>query len=233
LAASGVTVVSGLARGIDGVAHKKALQSGGRTLAVLGSGVDQIYPPEHRSLAEKIIENGAIISDYPPGTRPEGVNFPPRNRIISGLSQAVVVVEAGVRSGALITAAFAAEQGHEVFAIPSNIYAPQSKGANLLIKEGAQILVDPQDLLMTLDITDLTQQRAARTVLPSDATEAKLYDLLGREPLHVDEIRAKSNLPIEQVSSTLTLMELKGLVRQVGSMRYVAIYEPKSDYQVE
>jgi DNA processing protein len=220
-----------LARGIDGVAHKAALRAGGRTLAVLGSGVDRIYPPEHRRLADEIIENGAVLSDYPPGTPPEGVNFPPRNRIISGLSQAVVVVEAGARSGALITAAYAAEHGREVFAVPGNIFAPQSRGANLLIQEGAQILINPQELLETLNVSDLEPQLTARTVLPGDATEAQLYKMLGREPLHVDEIRAQSNLPIEKVSATLAVMELKGMVRKVGSMRYVAVYEAGAPYE--
>jgi DNA processing protein len=146
------------------------------------------------------------------------------------LSQAVVVIEAGARSGALITAAFAAEHGREVLAVPGNIYAPQSKGTNLLIQEGAQILLNPQELLETLNMADLGPQRTARTVLPGDATEAQLYEMLGREPLHVDEIRAQSNLPIEKVSATLAVMELKGMVRQVGSMRYVAVYESGAPY---
>ncbi len=136
LARSGVTVVSGLARGIDAVAHQAALNAGGRTLAILGSGVDRIYPPEHRKLAERITAHGALVSDYAPGTPPDANNFPPRNRIISGLARAVVVVEAGLDSGALITASFAAEQGREVFAVPGNINAPQSQGANRLIREG-------------------------------------------------------------------------------------------------
>ena len=121
LARNGITVVSGLARGVDGVAHQAALAAGGRTIAVLGSGVDQIYPPEHRGLAEKIEHSGVVMSDYAPGTPPEAVNFPPRNRIISGISGATVVIEAGETSGALITASFAAEQGKEVFAVPGGI----------------------------------------------------------------------------------------------------------------
>jgi len=233
LARNGITVVSGLARGVDGLAHQACLDNGGRTLAVLGCGVDRIYPPEHRRLAERILANGALISDYPPGTPPEAANFPPRNRIISGLSQAVVVVEAGKKSGALITAAFAAEQGREVFAVPGNIYAPQSKGANLLIQEGAQVLLNVDNVIESINLDHIDQHRAARSVLPADAVEARLYELLSREPLHVDEIRTLTDLPIEKVSAALTIMELKGLVRQVGSMHYVAIYEPRSDYQVE
>ena len=140
LAANGVTVVSGLARGVDAFAHQAALQAGGRTLAVLGCGVDQVYPPEHRGLAEKVIASGALLSDYAPGTPPDASNFPPRNRIISGLSMATVVVEAGDTSGALITAQFAVDQGREVFAVPGNIYAPQSRGTNRLISQGARPL---------------------------------------------------------------------------------------------
>ncbi|HAV76130.1 MAG TPA: DNA-protecting protein DprA, partial [Anaerolineae bacterium] len=136
LAANGMTVISGLARGVDVIAHQTSLKAGGRTIGILGSGVDRIYPPEHRALAEQIMERGAIISDYPPGTPPDASNFPPRNRIISGLSLAVVVIEAGETSGALITAEFAAEQGREVFAVPGSILAPQSKGTNKLIQQG-------------------------------------------------------------------------------------------------
>jgi DNA processing protein len=223
-------VISGLARGVDAVAHQAALKAGGRTLAVLGSGVDVIYPPEHRNLAEEIIANGCLISDYPPGTAPDAANFPPRNRIISGLSQAVVVVEAGEKSGALITAAFAAEQGRPVFAVPGPLYSPQSRGANLLLREGAQIMLDAGDILEALNLGQVETHRQARGLLPEDAVEAQLYALLGREPLHVDELRQQANLPIEKISATLTLMELKGLVRQVGSMRYVAVYEPGAAY---
>jgi len=233
LARHGVTVISGLARGIDSIAHQSCLKSGGRTIAVLGSGVDQIYPPEHKQLAERIIANGAVISDYPLGTQPDGANFPPRNRIISALSQAVVVVEASERSGALITAAFAAQQGREVFAVPGSIYAPQSAGTNRLIESGAHIYTGIESLLKTLNLEHSDQYRSAKAVLPTDSTEAALFALLGREPLHVDEIQLKSSLPIEQVSSALTMMELKGLVRQVGSMRFVAIYETGLEYDIE
>jgi DNA processing protein len=233
LAVYGITIVSGLARGADAIAHQAAIKNGGRTIAVLGNGVDRVYPPEHRNLAEQITDHGALISDYPPGTAPEATNFPPRNRIISGLAQAVIVVEAGEKSGALITAAFATEQGRELFAVPGNIHAPRSKGTNLLIREGAHILLDAQDVLEALNLAQVSQHRTARTVLPTDATEAQLYALLGREPIHVDEIRTQSDLPIEQVSATLTLMELKGMIRQVGNMHYVAVYEERADYQTE
>lgn len=233
LASHGITVVSGLARGIDAAAHQACLEAGGRTIAVLGSGVNQIYPPENRKMAEQITSMGAIISDYPPGTKPEAVNFPPRNRIIAGLSRAVVIIEAGEKSGALITAAFAAEQGREVFAVPGGLYSPQSRGTNRLIREGAHIYLDIQDLFEILNLSQVEAYQAARVVLPANATEAQLYALLGREALHIDELRAQSGLPVELVSSSLTLMELKGMVRQVGSMRYIAVFEPGEDYLVE
>ena len=232
LAANGITVVSGLARGVDSIAHKAALNAGGRTLAVLGSGVDRIYPPENRALAEQIITQGAVISDYALGTPPESSNFPPRNRIISGLSMAVVVVEAGNTSGALITAEFAADQGREVFAVPGNILASQSKGTNKLIQNGAHPLLSASDILQSLNLSRVGQHKAARKILPSDDLEAKILEALNAEPLHVDEIRNKTNLPVEKVSATLVMMELKGMVRQVGNMHYVAVREVQSGYSV-
>jgi DNA processing protein len=233
LTQAGITIVSGMARGIDSAAHKSALEAGGRTLAVLGCGVDRIYPPENRKLAEMILDRGALISDYPPGTAPEAGNFPPRNRIISGLSMATIVVEAGKKSGALITASYAADQGREVFAVPGSVLAPQSKGTNRLIQEGARMLLDPQEVLEVLDLTRVTEQSAARTVLPSNAMEAQLYGVLSHEPMHVDEIRNQTQFDIEQVTSTLALMELKGMVRQVGGMRYTAIREEGMDYTID
>src|SRR5215211_6266839 len=230
LAVNGMTVISGLARGVDAIAHQTALKSGGRTIAVLGSGVDKIYPPEHRALAEQMMEHGAIISDYAPGTPPDASNFPPRNRIISGLSLAVVVIEAGETSGALITAEFAAEQGREIFAVPGSILAPQSKGTNKLIQNGALPLLSVNDLMQAIDLTRMGEHKAARKVIPSDEVEARLMNVLSEQPLHIDEIRNQSELPIEKVSATLALMELKGMVRQVGGMNYVAVREVQSDY---
>jgi DNA processing protein len=230
LARSGVTVVSGMARGVDALAHQAALDAGGRTLAVLGSGVDRIYPPEHRRLAEQISNQGAILSDYAPGTAPDAANFPPRNRIISGLSIAVVVVEAGGKSGALITASFAADQGREVFAVPGNIKAPQSEGTNRLIQQGARPLLDVNEVLESLNLSSITEQSAARAVLPADATESHLIDILGMEPLHVDDIRERTGLPIDQVSAALALMELKGMVRHLGGMNYVTVRENREPY---
>jgi DNA processing protein len=231
LAANGVTIVSGLARGVDAIAHEEALKAGGRTLAVLGSGVDRIYPPEHTKLADKICAHGALLSDYAPGTPPDAANFPPRNRIISGMSMAVVVVEAGETSGALISAQFAVDQGREVFAVPGNIYAPQSKGTNRLIASGARPFLSARDLMDLLDLARVTEQRAARQVLPANAVEAKLLEILGAEPIHLDEIRSRSGLPIERVSATLVMMELKGLVRQVGGMNYIVVREEQAIYE--
>ncbi|MBA4421178.1 MAG: DNA-protecting protein DprA [Anaerolinea sp.] len=232
LARNGMTVVSGLARGVDGVAHQSALSSGGRTIAVLGSGLDQIYPGEHRQLAERICENGAVISDYPPGTPPDAANFPPRNRIIAGLSMATVVVEAGEHSGALITATFAAEQGREVFAVPGPIYAPQSRGTNRLIREGAQPLLEPADILESLNLRKVDQYKQASLLLPVDELEAKLMEILNLEPVYIDEIQAKVGYPVEKVSAALTMMELKGMVRQVSGMTYMATREENEQYRV-
>lgn len=231
LAHSGVTVVSGLAHGVDAIAHQAALNAGGRTVAVLGCGVDRIYPPENRHLAERILEHGALLSDYAPGTPPEAVNFPPRNRIISGLSMAVVVIEAGERSGALITAEFSAEQGREVFAVPGNINAPQSAGTNRLIQQGAHPLLDVRDILESLDLDLVTEQQTARKVIPADALEAKLLSVLSQQPMHVDEIRNQADMPIEKISAALTVMELKGLVRQVGGMQYISMHEESGVYR--
>lgn len=231
LARNGVTIVSGLARGVDSIAHQAAINASGRTLAVLGSGVDIVYPPENRRLAAQIMEQGALVSDYALGTQPDGLNFPPRNRLISGLSMAVIIVEAGLTSGALITAAFAAEQGRDVFAVPGNINAPQSQGTNRLIRDGAQPLLDPQDVLEALNLTMVTEQRAVRVALPTDPVEARLFQLLTHEPKHVDEIRSQADMPIETVSATLAMMELKGMVRQVGGMNYVAVRERPATYE--
>ncbi len=231
LAHNGVTVVSGLARGVDSIAHQAALNAGGRSLAVLGSGVDIVYPPENRKLAAQLVEQGALVSDYALGTPPDGLNFPPRNRIISGLSKAVIIVEAGDTSGALITATFAAEQGRDVFAVPGNINAPQSRGTNRLIRDGAQPLLNPQDVLEALNLTMITEHKAVRVAMPSDPVESRLYRLLSQQPMHVDEIRVEADMPIEIVSATLAMMELKGMVRQVGGMNYVAVREQPEQYE--
>lgn len=233
LAQNGVTVVSGLARGVDAVAHSSALQAGGRTIAVLGNGVDVVYPPEHRKLSDEIIQSGALISDYPVGTPPESQNFPPRNRIISGLSLATIVVEASEKSGALITAEFAVDQGREVFAVPGSIMAAQSAGTNRLIEQGARPLLKMSEILDVLKLDRLPEMRETRRVMPASEYEKKILKVLNQEPSHIDDICQLSGLPINEVSATLTMMELKGMVNSVGGMNYTAAREPKSNYQVK
>ena len=235
LVRSNVTVISGLARGIDGIAHKVALEMGGRTIAVLGSGLNCIYPPEHRELARRIVaeKRGAILSEYALDTRPEAKNFPPRNRIISGLALGTIVVEAGERSGALITADFALEQNREVFAVPGNINSRASKGTNRLIQQGAKLVTCVGDVLDELNLTMVPQQVAVQLALPESAEEAALLKHLSPQPIHVDELSRASGLPSAEVSSTLTLMELKGMVQQVGGMRYVLSREPDPVYEID
>jgi len=221
LAEAGVTVVSGMALGIDGAAHQAALEAGGRTLAVLGSGVDQPYPGRHRRLAEQIAAQGAIISDYPLGTVPAPANFPPRNRIIAGLSLGTVVVEAGERSGSLITVEFALDQGRDVFAVPGHIFSRQSAGAHRLIRAGAQLVTSAEEILAALDLDAASAQREARAELPADPAEARVYELLGYEPCHADELARAARLSAAEAAAALAMLELKGMARQAAPMQYV------------
>jgi DNA processing protein len=223
LAQRKVIIVSGLARGVDSIAHQAALKAGGQTIAVLGSGVDVIYPPEHRTLAQNISNSGAVISDYPPGTQPERTNFPPRNRIISGMSSASIIIEAGEKSGSLITARFAAEQGREVFVLPGNLNAPQSVGTNRLIRDGARPLLQKEELAAFLESfqaenpVELTQRMQ---ISFSDPVEKRIIELIDLEPLHVDEISRRLGMPAGKVSSILTMLELKGFVQETGPQTY-------------
>jgi DNA processing protein len=233
LVRSRVTVVSGLARGIDSVAHKQALESGGRTLAVLGCGTDVIYPAENRGLAERIMAGqGALVSDYPLGTQPEAKNFPARNRIISGLALGVIVVEAGERSGALITAKFALEQDREVFAVPGNINSLASKGPNKLIQQGAKLVRHVDDVLEELNLTMVPEHSAMQMIMPETAEEAVLLSHLSHQPVHIDDLTRLAELPSGMVSSTLSMMELKGMVQQVGGMSFVLAREPEPVYDI-
>lgn len=228
-----VTVVSGLARGIDAVAHRTAVEMNGRTIAVLGSGMDAIYPAENRQLARDIVNgHGCVISEYGLGVRPEAKNFPPRNRVISGLSLGTIVVEAGERSGALITTNFALEQGREVFAVPGSINSPVSKGPHRLIQQGAKLVTSVEDILEELNLTMVSEQTAVQLALPETSEEVALYSQLSANPVHIDELCRLSGLPTQIVSSTLTLMELKGIVQQVGGMNYTLTREPDPLYHI-
>ncbi len=263
LAAAGVTVASGLARGIDGIAHQSALEAGGRTLAVIGGGLDSIYPPEHSPLARRITESGAVISEYPIGMRPKAEHFPRRNRVISGLTLGVLVIEADMDSGAMITVKWALEQDREVFAVPGSALSPKSNGPNWLIQQGAKLVMSYQDVLEELNIAVLKQvvqqptDEAAGPDTPSrtdagtraahprettprktaavggrgdaldtgpknSASERLIIAALANGPLHVDELARSAGLPAAEVSSTLTVLELRGAVRQVGPMQFAA-----------
>ncbi|MFH0768386.1 MAG: DNA-processing protein DprA [Chloroflexota bacterium] len=233
LARNKITIVSGLAKGIDSVAHHSALEAGGRSLAIFGCGLDVVYPAENAALARRIMQQGAIISEYPLGTRPKADNFPRRNRIMSGLSLGVLVVEAGETSGAMITAHLALEQNREVFAIPGSILSPTSKGTNQLIQEGAKLVRDYTDILEELNLTAVAHQIEMKELLPASETESLLLKQLGAEPTHIDEVCRSSGLPVSTVSSTLAMMELKGLVKQVGAMNYALAREVREEYRVK
>jgi DNA processing protein len=222
LARAGLTVVSGLARGIDAVAHQTALEAGGRTIAVLGCGVDVIYPAEHRRLFERIQRQGAVISEYPLGAKPDAFNFPARNRIIAGLSIGVVVVEANVRSGALITADYALEQNREIFAFPGRTTDRGSAGCNKLIRDGrAKLVTCTEDIFAELDLSLAVQQLEIKVAIPANDEEGTLLALLSHEPTHIDDLVRQAALAAPTVASTLMMLELKGSVRQVGMMSYV------------
>ena len=223
LAEGRVTVVSGLAHGIDTIAHTATLDAGGRTIAVLASGLDTIYPADNVGLARRIVASGqgALITEFPLSVKPDARNFPARNRIISGLSLGILATEAPKQSGALITANFALEQGRDVFAVPNSIYSPGSVGVNKLIQDGAHLVTNVQDILMTLNLFMVPQQVEMQAALPDNSEERTLLALLSHDPLHIDEIIRESGLPTTIVSSTLVMMELKGMIRQFGGMQYV------------
>jgi DNA processing protein len=226
LALKGLTIVSGMARGIDSVAHRGALTAHGRTIAVLGSGLDVIYPPENKKLFTDIIQNGAVISEFPLGTPPRSANFPTRNRIISGMSYGVVIVEAGEKSGSLITARLALEQGREVFAVPGSIDSAGSRGTNKLIKQGAKLIENTDDILEEIfPQFERTIVLKPPSVSNSEAIEAKSSEILsavdqkiigfvsgGR--IHIDDLISSTGLSSASILSALTTLELKGIIQQ-------------------
>ncbi len=223
LSSAGLTIVSGLALGIDTLAHKACFETRGRTIAVIGSGLDRnsIYPSSNRKLADMIAENGAVISEYPIGTEAMPYHFPARNRIISGLSLGVLVIEAAEKSGTFLTANHALGQNRQVFAIPGPIYSPSSVGPNNLIKMGAKLVCNVQDVLEELNLVSLTEQIEAKEIIPDTDEEALILKLLSHEPIHIDKIVIETKLDTATVSSTLTLMEMKGKAKNLGGMQYV------------
>lgn len=222
LARAGLNIVSGLAAGIDTHAHQAALEQGGITVAVLGCGLDQAYPPENRGLMERIAQVGVVLSEFAPGVPPLAKNFPARNRIISGLSMATLVVEAGIKSGAVITAKMALDQGRDVFAVPGEIFRTSARGSNQLIVDGAGLAHSAEDILCALDLMHVAEENAARRELPADPAEAALLAALTEEALHIDDLARGAGQPVAEVARCLTLMEMKGMVRYVGSMRWLA-----------
>jgi DNA processing protein len=224
LARAGVTIVSGLAKGIDTIAHRAAIRAGGRTVAALGNGLDQIYPAQNLNLAKAIVDNGqgALVSEFAPGIPPDAVNFPRRNRIISGLSRLTVIVEAGVPSGALITADFALEQGRDVLAVPGSILSPACAGANYLLKQGAIPVTSVDDILEALGLGHTPETCALARRMPElGPIETTVWHALSQEPQHYTKLaRDLPPLPAGTLSATLAILEVKGLARQAGPMLY-------------
>lgn len=223
LGRAGLTVVSGLARGIDAAAHRGALKSGGRTVAVLGSGLLQIYPPEHRALAAQIARQGAVLSEFPPTQHPQGGTFPQRNRVIAGLCLGVIVVEAPLRSGALITAEHAMEQGREVFAVPGPVDRPSSRGCHRLLREGARLVESIEDVLDELGpladgvvVHDDTAPVRHPAELQLNDLERRVLGVIEQRPTLIDDIARNSQFPIQRVLSTISVLEMRHLVRRVS-----------------
>lgn len=216
-----MTIVSGLARGIDSMAHKAALKAEGRTIGVLACGLDIVYPPENVSLVKEIIDdNGAVISEFPLGMQPMPGSFPARNRIISGLALGTVVIEAPQRSGALITARHAAEQGREVFAIPGPVTSPNAAGPSHLIKMGAKLVFNAEDILDELNIESRIRKQEPKKITPENLEEETILSLIKDEAKHIDEIVRESGFDPGKVASIMSLMEIKGKIRNLGNMVY-------------
>jgi DNA processing protein len=233
LASMGLTIVSGLTRGIDGIAHRAALDEDGRTLAILGSGIDLIYPSEHRKLADDVCTQGALLSEDPPGTAPEGHHFPARIRIISGLAKTVIVVEAVERSGALITADFVADQGKDVSAVPGDINRKTSGRTNRLIQNGAHLLLEAKDVVDMLHFSTKERGIEAHADLPEDKVQLTLLEHLDEKPAHIVGLYQKTGLPILEIQAALSLLELRGTIKTLGGMQYLRVREERIDYCVD
>lgn len=230
LARAGAIVVSGMAEGIDAAAHEGAIVAGGDTVAVLGSGVDVVYPPAHKRLYLDILNHGVVVSELPLGSPPRHFHFPARNRVISGLSQAVVVVEAGARSGALITAEYALEQGKCVMAVPGNVTSPASRGTNGLIKDGALLVEGAEDVLGALGLVlpggarDMTAQgRLDESAIGLDSVLQRVYDSIGTAETQFEQIVGFTGMPVGQVLASLTRLEVAGLIAKSGANSYVRV----------
>ncbi len=231
LAEYGICVISGMARGIDTAAHHGALSSGGRTIAVFGCGLDIVYPPENRRLMERIIENGAVVSEYPPGTIPAPHHFPVRNRIVSGMSIGILVVEAGEKSGSLITAQLALEQGRDVYALPGNVISINSRGTNKLIQDGAKLITSVYDIIdeirwyknfrknTVLDLNDFRNRKKIPDSL--DIEEQSVMQMLSVEPLQIDEIHNRLSIELQLLHRVLLSLEMKGLIRREAGGKYI------------
>ncbi len=223
LAEKGIVVISGMAEGIDSVAHRGALDGGGETIAVFGNGADICYPAFNGELKKRIIKSGCVISEYPPGIKPQPYYFPARNRIISGMSLATIVVEAKEKSGTLITVGQALEQGRDVFAVPGNITNERSRGTNELIKQGAYVLTKTEDILDVLGIEANQNNKINNKKLevPLATDEKLVYDCISSEPISVDELIIKTGKEIGKLQYILTLLEIKGVVQKVSGQRYI------------
>lgn len=221
LSRAGFTIISGMARGIDTLAHRSTLAAGGRTIAVFGSGPDICYPAENRGLMQKIISSGCVLSEFAPGTEPRKEHFPRRNRLISGLSLGVLVIEATAKSGALITAQYALEQNKEVFAVPGRITSKNSEGTNRLIKQGARIVLDTEDIIEELAPMlkgFITRRDDVKQAISKE--ESRLCDMLTREPKHIDILARETGMPSHEILNTLLSLELKGIARQSQGKRF-------------
>ena len=224
LAEAGVTVVSGLALGIDGVAHRAALDAGGRTVGVMGCGVNVPYPAAHVRMADEMADRGAVLSEYAPDRKPEAANFPARNRIISGLSLGTVVIEAPERSGALITVSFALDHGREVFVVPGDVRSEMSAGCNALLRDGARAVRSAEDILADLNLAGRHAPVAIQPALPLGDAERSVLEVLRAGPMHIDEIAVALGQPVFQVATQLMMLELDGRVRNTGGQVYAAAW---------